>query len=122
MVGRDQASRAGHVLDDEHGATRDVLAHVPRDRPRIGVKAAAGRRTHDDADGPARVEVVGRRVTDARESGQPGDDEPEGASGPEHHGRLLGYAPRPSRGWGPAGRGATLNWYVLGRLGTLGPR
>jgi hypothetical protein len=49
-----------HVLDDDGGIARDVLAYVTGDRPCIGVIAAARREADDDGDGFSLE--VGRRV------------------------------------------------------------
>src|SRR5205823_6575820 len=56
IVGGDQASRAGHVLDDDRRVARNVPRQMPGDRARVGVEASSRREAHDDADGLALVE------------------------------------------------------------------
>jgi hypothetical protein len=43
MIGRDQVAGAGHVFDDDGRLPRDMLAEMARNRPRVGIEAAAGR-------------------------------------------------------------------------------
>src|SRR5712691_11328538 len=86
IVRRDEAARPRHVLDDDRRVARDVLAHVPRDRPRVSVEAAARREADHDAHGLALVEgLLGRCRPDhsAEHSDDPEDD--------DHY--LLSYAP-----------------------------
>src|SRR5712691_9648286 len=86
IVRRDEAARPRHVLDDDRRVARDVLAHVPRDRPRVSVEAAARREADNDAHVLALVEgLLGRGRPDhsAEHSDDPEDD--------DHY--LLSYAP-----------------------------
>ena len=50
MIGGDQTAGTRHVIDDDRGVARDVLAHVARHRARERIEAAAGREADDDAD------------------------------------------------------------------------
>ena len=54
---RHQGARARHVLNDDRGLAGDISADVSGNEPRIGIVAAAGRKTDDDGDRLAPVEV-----------------------------------------------------------------
>jgi hypothetical protein len=50
MIGRRETAGAGHVLHDDLGMARQVLAHAGRDQPRIEVVAGAGRIADHDGE------------------------------------------------------------------------
>ena len=50
-----------HVLHDDRGIARDVLAEMPRGHPRLQVVAAADAGADDEGDLLAGVEILGRR-------------------------------------------------------------
>src|SRR3990172_8023721 len=49
MIRRDDAAGASHVFDHKTRLPRDMFAHVPGDRARVNVVAAACRQADDDA-------------------------------------------------------------------------
>ncbi len=51
MVSRNQASSSLHILNDNGGVSRYVLAQMARDEARISVVATSRRKADDDADG-----------------------------------------------------------------------
>ena len=56
IVGRDHSSRSGHVLHDEGGISRDVLAHVLGEDSRPEIVGVAGKIADDDPDGFSLIE------------------------------------------------------------------
>src|SRR5439155_2473549 len=58
MVGRDHRSGARHVLSDDLGLTRDILAHVSRKETGPAVVESTRRRTHHYANCFSLVERV----------------------------------------------------------------
>ena len=57
IVGGNQKSRAGHVVDDEGRVAGDMFAHVAGDGAGVGVVAAAGGGADDDPDGLAAIKI-----------------------------------------------------------------
>jgi hypothetical protein len=58
VVGLDDASGAGHILDDDAGTARDMLADMATNGSSVGVEAASGAKGHDHAHRLAFVELV----------------------------------------------------------------
>jgi hypothetical protein len=50
VVGCNQASSPGHILYGHAGIAGNVLAHMTRQRPCVGVETSSGRKTDDNAD------------------------------------------------------------------------
>jgi hypothetical protein len=59
ILGGDSGSRPGHVFHHEIWFSGNMISHVARDDARVGVKSPARRSADDDADGLARIEVLG---------------------------------------------------------------
>ncbi|MNC87453.1 hypothetical protein D3C83_31810 [compost metagenome] len=57
VVCRHPAAGAGHIFDDDGRVAGDVPPHVPGDRARVGIKAAACGETHDEANGLAAKKI-----------------------------------------------------------------
>src|SRR5688572_19213710 len=51
VVRRNQAARPSHAFNANRWAARDIFADMARDRPRVGIEPAAGRKADDDANG-----------------------------------------------------------------------
>src|SRR5262249_36049576 len=64
-----QTSGAGHVIDNNSRASRNELAHVARDYPRVGIVTAAGGLSDDEADSFVFVKILraGRRRSEQQE-------------------------------------------------------
>ena len=56
-IGRAQAAGAGHLLGNDRGIARNVLAEIAAEQPRIGVVAAADAVADDQRDVAALVEI-----------------------------------------------------------------
>ena len=56
IIGRDYSSRSGHVLHDEGGISRAVLAHVLGEDSRPEIVGVAGKIADDDPDGFSLIE------------------------------------------------------------------
>jgi len=60
VVRCDQTSGPGHVLDNDCGISRHILAHIAGHGARERVKATAGRKTDDDSNHFAPIKILGR--------------------------------------------------------------
>ena len=60
IVGGEPAAGAGHIIDNHSRIARDVLRHVARKDPRVGIESSAGGKANDHADGFALVEILVR--------------------------------------------------------------
>ena len=58
VVGGDHAAGAGHIFDDHDRVAGNMFAHMPADRARIGVVAAAGGEADDQPNGFSLVKVA----------------------------------------------------------------
>jgi hypothetical protein len=58
VVGLDDASGAGHILHDDVGITRDMLADMATNGPSVGVEAASRAKGHDHANSFPLIELV----------------------------------------------------------------
>src|SRR5207244_11411485 len=59
IIGRNEASRPGHVVDDEDGIARNVFTHMTRYGSRVGVIAASRGKSHTES---ARLSLVKIRL------------------------------------------------------------
>src|SRR4029453_9626800 len=58
IIRRLEASRAGHVLRHDGGTARNILAEMPRQKPPIGIVAAAHAVADEERNGFALVKIL----------------------------------------------------------------
>jgi hypothetical protein len=58
VIGCDEAPSAGHILHNNGRITRDVLSHMPRNGPGVGIKTTSGRKADNYAECLALIKIV----------------------------------------------------------------
>src|SRR5262245_32633168 len=82
MIGGDQASRTRHIFHDKCWLPWDMLSHMPREQPRVGVKTAAGRKADNDAN---RFVLIEWFLRDCRQDKEKPEHETRKAHNPVEH-------------------------------------